>query len=636
MPAAEIGVPSSRTVLLIGASLLVVVVTAAFSTRRRQPSAPQLLFEAATLPSSWTTPVPAPVDWTARENEMNGAVYPKPTSPAVYARNYVRGRIISPSPYSHRPLFRAMPTDQSHLMLSSHLNHAIFKDKRGGVFVEAGAQNGVTNSTTAWFELERGWSGLLIEADDALANAAYQSGRNVSVFPGCIANVTDREHNTKHYVNGLGAARVVTTSGDLQQRVVCDKTTHVLLSVGMGKVDLMTINLDGYELEALSGLDLSLVDVSVIVVRFTEGDVPTCANELRCDQNYVNLWTIRKLLLPHGYVEFGFYGPHEPCEKCEVNVDCTHAIYVKKSSGLVDGMGNLEPRQLPPEPSARRPRDFFRAPMPPRPHGWLSSEATQVMHKDISHVLHGVHGFPIGKVEFASLLRRLFADGGNLRRVSELQVYQPMTPFARLLDNVVFRRKLGGLFLEVRDTNESVSALHDTVGFELARDWTGTIVEADAARFADLQRLQRRTYSLNARIGRERTLTDGGRVVRLSDASMALGRKDYDLLVVRAPGRELDVLEGAEWQFCVVNAVLVYVQRGPEAKSTMEALRRFFQQNTYVLTLLTLLTTDATRATPWDCTEAAGDCDAMVFTRGGVGTAMPDNTTDAVAAALRL
>src|SRR3954451_1905594 len=47
--------------------------------------------------------------------------------------------------------------------------------ERGGVFVEAGAYDGFTQSNTYWLERFRGWSGVLVEAIPELAEQAKRN-----------------------------------------------------------------------------------------------------------------------------------------------------------------------------------------------------------------------------------------------------------------------------------------------------------------------------------------------------------------------------------------------------------------------------------------------------------------------------
>ena len=59
--------------------------------------------------------------------------------------------------------------------------------KRNGFFIEAGGYNGETFSNTLYFELERGWTGLLIEPVTDLYNSLIQKNRNVYSINACIA-----------------------------------------------------------------------------------------------------------------------------------------------------------------------------------------------------------------------------------------------------------------------------------------------------------------------------------------------------------------------------------------------------------------------------------------------------------------
>ena len=47
----------------------------------------------------------------------------------------------------------------------------LFKDQKEGFFIEAGAYDGEVYSNSLYFELKRGWKGLLVEPNpDALAD----------------------------------------------------------------------------------------------------------------------------------------------------------------------------------------------------------------------------------------------------------------------------------------------------------------------------------------------------------------------------------------------------------------------------------------------------------------------------------
>ena len=58
--------------------------------------------------------------------------------------------------------------------------------QRGGFFVECGALDGETRSNTLFFERERGWSGLLIEADPLNSRQLIKKHRKDYSAPVCL------------------------------------------------------------------------------------------------------------------------------------------------------------------------------------------------------------------------------------------------------------------------------------------------------------------------------------------------------------------------------------------------------------------------------------------------------------------
>ena len=55
------------------------------------------------------------------------------------------------------------------------LEENVFKGKRDGVFVEAGALDGLLHSNTLFFERKRGWRGLLVEANPSTCESVLQN-----------------------------------------------------------------------------------------------------------------------------------------------------------------------------------------------------------------------------------------------------------------------------------------------------------------------------------------------------------------------------------------------------------------------------------------------------------------------------
>lgn len=63
----------------------------------------------------------------------------------------------------------------------------ILHEQDGGFFVECGAYDGETHSNTLFFETERGWTGLLIEANPRAFRELAMKDRQVWSSPACVS-----------------------------------------------------------------------------------------------------------------------------------------------------------------------------------------------------------------------------------------------------------------------------------------------------------------------------------------------------------------------------------------------------------------------------------------------------------------
>lgn len=145
-----------------------------------------------------------------------------------------------------------------------------------GVFVEAGANDGIAQSNTYYFEQIRGWTGLLVEPVPALAAACGRNrrarvmeaalvataapGATVELhFAGLMSTVTgvlgDEAATARHVAAGLAVQQLPATS----RLTVPARTLSALLDeAGFRRpVDLLCLDVEGGEPEALRGLDFA-------------------------------------------------------------------------------------------------------------------------------------------------------------------------------------------------------------------------------------------------------------------------------------------------------------------------------------------------------------------------------------------
>jgi FkbM family methyltransferase len=135
-----------------------------------------------------------------------------------------------------------------------------------GAFVEAGAHDGFTESNTYYLERFRGWRGLLVEAAPELhAKAARRRPRSRVVQAALVGPERDGEDVKLHFgdltstVGDPGhARRGLDSAGRRGYSVEVPGRTlsSILDETGLGAPDLLVLDIEGAELDALRGLDL--------------------------------------------------------------------------------------------------------------------------------------------------------------------------------------------------------------------------------------------------------------------------------------------------------------------------------------------------------------------------------------------
>lgn len=148
-------------------------------------------------------------------------------------------------------------------------------DFRDGFFIEAGANDGARFSNTLFFERNRGWRGLLIEPIPDLAEKCRKN-RPDCIVENCalVASDTREREVAMRYCNLMSLVKGAMHSeeGDLEhirkgcevQKVESYELTvparplsEILDQHGITKIDFFSLDVEGYELEALKGIDFT-------------------------------------------------------------------------------------------------------------------------------------------------------------------------------------------------------------------------------------------------------------------------------------------------------------------------------------------------------------------------------------------
>lgn len=164
--------------------------------------------------------------------------------------------------------------EQSFALNQLDLKLAPYLNFRDGTFVEAGANDGLNQSNTLFFEKYRGWKGLLIEPVPELAKRCAQNRPACSV-ENCALVADDYAAPTvpMTYCNLMSVVQGGMKSPAEEQnhvRIGCQvqavesykfeatarTLSQVLAQHGLERFDFLSLDVEGYELSALRGLDL--------------------------------------------------------------------------------------------------------------------------------------------------------------------------------------------------------------------------------------------------------------------------------------------------------------------------------------------------------------------------------------------
>ena len=157
--------------------------------------------------------------------------------------------------------------------------------KRGGTFVELGANDG-NDSTTLWFERALGWSGVLIEGTpdtfkllqlnrggnerNQLVNAVVcKEGTTVSYrVPLELLATPDKNRANYGCTAGIGASlpAVQLAWAPRVLEVPCRSLTAILRGAGVSSVDIFSLDVEGAELTVLSTLDPTAIRIGLIMI----------------------------------------------------------------------------------------------------------------------------------------------------------------------------------------------------------------------------------------------------------------------------------------------------------------------------------------------------------------------------------
>ena len=170
----------------------------------------------------------------------------------------------------------------------------IFKGKKNGFYIEAGAFDGEAFSNTLLFELKHNWTGLLVEPNPDNFKQLLEKKRKAYSLESCfstekkVSNVDfDAAGAYGGIINGINKpAETPNTHKEGQARVLgkkarfpykrrtmklqCLPLTSIIMAMGNPIIDYLSLDIEGAELSVLKTIDFDKIKINVISFEYTK------------------------------------------------------------------------------------------------------------------------------------------------------------------------------------------------------------------------------------------------------------------------------------------------------------------------------------------------------------------------------
>ena len=145
------------------------------------------------------------------------------------------------------------------------LKYLNFKE---GFYIECGANDGVNQSNTWYFEKVLNWRGILIEPNKISFKNLKNNRSSKNIFRN-VALVSEDFKNKNELIylceNNL-ESKLTNTVNPLSQKVATETLNNILKALNVNKINFFSLDVEGYEDEVLRGLNLNSFDIDYILI----------------------------------------------------------------------------------------------------------------------------------------------------------------------------------------------------------------------------------------------------------------------------------------------------------------------------------------------------------------------------------
>lgn len=190
-----------------------------------------------------------------------------------------------------------------------------FKNKRNGVFLDIGANDGIYLSNTYYLEKELGWTGICVEPIPDIfnkmnkvrncikINAGIADKKSIEKFtfvdgPSNMLSGMSKEYNEQHKQRVLRETQQL--GGSIKEiDVQCLVLNDVLIEHNIYDIDYLSLDTEGNEFKILKTIDFNKFNIQVMSIennynnieqtRFIESKGYYCMGKLEADEIFIKI-----------------------------------------------------------------------------------------------------------------------------------------------------------------------------------------------------------------------------------------------------------------------------------------------------------------------------------------------------------
>ena len=142
----------------------------------------------------------------------------------------------------------------------------LYKDKKG-FFVEVGVSDPIDQNNTYLLE-QNGWSGILIEPSTK-HNSRYSTIRPNSIIENVALVSKDYKEDFIYFNDSFSENHGFTSTvseKNGKDKVSCATLNTILLKHNIKHIDFLSIDVEGYEIEVMNGINVDDFDIETIII----------------------------------------------------------------------------------------------------------------------------------------------------------------------------------------------------------------------------------------------------------------------------------------------------------------------------------------------------------------------------------